>query len=65
VCDTFKPFCEQKLGSSHHLSEGEDEFYDAEILDEMTTSRGEIRIRTISFKEVIKTNYIYSTQSKH
>ncbi|XP_010454873.1 PREDICTED: probable boron transporter 6 isoform X1 [Camelina sativa] len=45
-------FAYRKLGSSHHLSEGEDEFHDAEILDEMTTSRGEIRIRTISFKEV-------------
>ncbi|CAA7023209.1 unnamed protein product [Microthlaspi erraticum] len=47
-------FAYRKLGSSRHLSEGddEDEFYDAEILEEMTTSRGEIRIRTISFKEV-------------
>ncbi|CAN6877291.1 unnamed protein product [Brassica oleracea var. botrytis] len=46
-------FAYRKLGSSRHLSEGEEEdvFHDAEILDEMTTSRGEIRIRTISFKE--------------
>ncbi|CAN8252272.1 unnamed protein product [Cochlearia groenlandica] len=45
-------FAYRKLGSSRHLSEGEDEFHDAEILDEMTTSRGEIRIRTLSLKEV-------------
>ena len=46
-------FAYRKLGSSRHLSEGEkeDEFHDSEILDEMTTSRGEIRIRTISFRE--------------
>lgn len=60
----FKYYCEQKLGSSRHLSEGEEEdgFHDAEILDEMTTSRGEIRIRTISFKEVIiKIFHVYSS----
>lgn len=57
-------YCEQKLGSSRHLSEGEEEdvFHDAEILDEMTTSRGEIRIRTISFKEVVmKSFHVYSS----
>ncbi|XWS73081.1 hypothetical protein CRYUN_Cryun02cG0095100 [Craigia yunnanensis] len=33
-------------------SEGtEDDFYDAEILDEMTTNRGELKLRTVSFKE--------------
>lgn len=29
----------------------EDEFYDAEILDEITTSRGELKHRTLSVKE--------------
>lgn len=28
-----------------------DDFYDAEILDEMTTHRGELKLRTSSFKE--------------
>ncbi|XVF34406.1 hypothetical protein REPUB_Repub18cG0056300 [Reevesia pubescens] len=33
-------------------SEGtEDYFYDAEILDEITTNRGELRLRTVSLKE--------------
>ncbi|XP_022751652.1 probable boron transporter 6 [Durio zibethinus] len=31
--------------------ETEDDFYDAEILDEMTTNRGELRLRTVSTKE--------------
>ncbi|XVF88160.1 hypothetical protein PTKIN_Ptkin19aG0028000 [Pterospermum kingtungense] len=29
----------------------EDDFYDAEILDEMTTNRGELKLRTVSVKE--------------
>ncbi|KAJ6354616.1 hypothetical protein OIU77_005255 [Salix suchowensis] len=29
--------------------ESEDDFYDAEILDEMTTNRGELKLRTLSF----------------
>ncbi|XP_050230952.1 probable boron transporter 7 [Mercurialis annua] len=28
-----------------------DDFFDAEILDEMTTNRGELKLRTLSFKE--------------
>lgn len=41
---------EREPPDSH--SEGtEDDFYDAEILDEMTTNRGELRLRTVSFKE--------------
>ncbi|KAK3438200.1 hypothetical protein EUGRSUZ_C02816 [Eucalyptus grandis] len=31
--------------------ESEEDFNDAEILDEMTTSRGELKLRTVSFKE--------------
>lgn len=31
--------------------DSEEDFYDAEILDEMTTSRGELKLRTVSFKE--------------
>ncbi|XVE71644.1 hypothetical protein DITRI_Ditri10aG0167700 [Diplodiscus trichospermus] len=31
--------------------ENEVDFYDAEILDEMTTNRGELKLRTVSFKE--------------
>ena len=30
---------------------GADDFYDAEILDEMTTNRGELKLRTSSLKE--------------
>ncbi|OWM86679.1 hypothetical protein CDL15_Pgr015715 [Punica granatum] len=31
--------------------ESEEDFYDAEMLDEMTTRRGELKLRTVSFKE--------------
>lgn len=31
--------------------EGEVEMCDAEILDELTTSRGELKVRTVSFSE--------------
>ncbi|KAI4376918.1 hypothetical protein MLD38_014623 [Melastoma candidum] len=31
--------------------DGDEEFYDAEVLDEMTTNRGEVKLRTVSFKE--------------
>ena len=31
--------------------ESNEEYYDAEILDEMTTHRGELKLRTVSFKE--------------
>ncbi|KAK9273141.1 hypothetical protein L1049_017948 [Liquidambar formosana] len=31
--------------------ESEEDFYDAEILDEMTTHRGELKLRTVSFNE--------------
>ncbi|XP_038696811.1 boron transporter 4-like [Tripterygium wilfordii] len=33
------------------IEASEDEFYDAEILDEMTTHRGELKLRTLSFNE--------------
>lgn len=33
------------------VENSEDEFYDAEILDEITTSRGELKHRTLSVKE--------------
>ncbi|KAJ6330047.1 hypothetical protein OIU76_008806 [Salix suchowensis] len=33
------------------LMRGADDFYDAEILDEMTTNRGELKLRTSSLKE--------------
>ncbi|KAK1549831.1 hypothetical protein Q3G72_008642 [Acer saccharum] len=36
---------------SHDGQDNGDEFYDAEILDEMTTSRGELKLRTVSFNE--------------
>ncbi|XP_012076625.1 boron transporter 4 isoform X1 [Jatropha curcas] len=50
---------EEFAGQSHLLRENdmenevtsEDDFYDAEILDEMTTHRGELKLRTSSFKE--------------
>lgn len=29
----------------------DEDFYDAEVLDEMTTRRGELKLRTVSFKE--------------
>lgn len=31
--------------------ENNEEYYDAEILDEMTTHRGELKLRTVSFNE--------------
>jgi hypothetical protein len=31
--------------------EGKVEMCDAEILDELTTSRGELKVRTVSFRE--------------
>ncbi|XP_052491306.1 probable boron transporter 7 isoform X2 [Gossypium raimondii] len=39
-------------GESSNGAEGtDDDFHDAEILDEMTTSRGELKLRTKSYKE--------------
>lgn len=43
-------FTERALPDSGS-EEGEANFYDAEILDEMTTSRGEMKLRTVSFNE--------------
>ena len=31
--------------------ESNEEYYDAEILDEMTTHRGELKLRTVSYNE--------------
>lgn len=46
-----------------------EDFYDAEILDEITTNRGEFKLRTVSFNEerflqVSALNPIYAS-SKH
>lgn len=43
-------------GEPHNLplssvENSEDEFYDAEILDDITTSRGELKHRTLSARE--------------
>ncbi|KAF5748209.1 Boron transporter 4 [Tripterygium wilfordii] len=44
--------CEQEKEPSAALIEAsEDEFYNAEILDEMTTNRGELKHRTLSINE--------------
>ena len=43
---------EQELEGGGGESQGtEEDFYDAEILDEMTTNRGELKFRTVSFRE--------------
>lgn len=53
----FLLFGEQgELREAHNIpisvvENSEDEFYDAEILDEITTSRGELKHRTVSVKE--------------
>lgn len=50
-------FCDQgEIREAHNLPMSsveisEDEFYDAEILDEITTSRGELKHRTLTVKE--------------
>uniref|UniRef100_A0A6N2MU81 Bicarbonate transporter-like transmembrane domain-containing protein n=1 Tax=Salix viminalis TaxID=40686 RepID=A0A6N2MU81_SALVM len=51
------PFFERE---AHALGneEGEVEMCDAEILDELTTSRGELKVRTVSFNEE-KTTQVY------
>ncbi|KAK3212502.1 hypothetical protein Dsin_017208 [Dipteronia sinensis] len=42
---------QEKDFPNHDGQDNGDEFYDAEILDEMTTSRGELKLRTVSFNE--------------
>lgn len=44
-------FKQEREPPDSHSEGTEDDFYDAEILDEMTTNRGELRLRTVSFKE--------------
>lgn len=42
--------CEQEIGGGAG-SPATDDFFDAEVLDEMTTNRGELKFRTVSFNE--------------
>lgn len=37
--------------SGSEAGESSEEFYDPEILDKMTTNRGEVKLRTVSFSE--------------
>lgn len=37
--------------SGSEAGESSEEFYDSEILDKMTTNRGEVKLRTVSFNE--------------
>ncbi|XP_019087302.1 PREDICTED: probable boron transporter 7 [Camelina sativa] len=46
------------------VENSEDEFYDAEILDEITTSRGELKHRTLSVKED-RSQMVYPENSGH
>ncbi|KAL1210334.1 putative boron transporter 7 [Cardamine amara subsp. amara] len=46
------------------VENSEDEFYDAEILDEITTSRGELKHRTVSVKED-RSQMVYPENSGH
>lgn len=39
----------QERAPPEDSEESEDDFYDAEILDELTTNRGELKLRTLSF----------------
>ncbi|KAL4386999.1 hypothetical protein GQ457_09G024870 [Hibiscus cannabinus] len=41
----------ERVSFDSHSEVTEDNFCDAEILDEMTTHRGELKLRTVSFKE--------------
>ncbi|GMI80249.1 hypothetical protein like AT4G32510 [Hibiscus trionum] len=41
----------ERVSFNSHSEGTEDNFCDAEILDEMTTRRGELKLRTVSFKE--------------
>lgn len=44
--------CDQEMEAPEDgREESDDEFYDAEILDELTTHRGELKLRTVGFKE--------------
>ena len=44
--------CKQKREPADSGSdESTEDFYDAEILDEITTNRGEFKLRTVSFNE--------------
>lgn len=38
--------------SGSEAGESSEEFYDSEILDKMTTNRGEVKLRTVSFNEL-------------
>ncbi|KAK9065629.1 hypothetical protein SSX86_015030 [Deinandra increscens subsp. villosa] len=50
----------QEMGSAQGGSnEGDVSIYDDEILDELTTNRGEIKVRNLSFKEDRRTQQIY------
>ena len=42
----FGVLCEQEKPPEAGGDEGSDAFFDAELLDEMTTSRGELKLRT-------------------
>uniref|UniRef100_A0A7N2KUK8 Bicarbonate transporter-like transmembrane domain-containing protein n=1 Tax=Quercus lobata TaxID=97700 RepID=A0A7N2KUK8_QUELO len=42
--------------SGSEAGESSEEFYDSEILDKITTNRGEVKLRTVSFSELSVTN---------
>lgn len=51
----------QEMDSSHGGSnEGDVSICDAEILDELTTSRGELKLRNLSFKEDRRTQVTHT-----
>ncbi|KAK1434076.1 hypothetical protein QVD17_10994 [Tagetes erecta] len=50
----------QEVDSTHSASnDGDVSICDAEILDELTTSRGELKLRNLSFKEDRRTQQVY------
>ncbi|KAH0935988.1 LOW QUALITY PROTEIN: hypothetical protein HID58_013105, partial [Brassica napus] len=60
---------EEMAGAPHNIPLSsveiiEDEFYDAEILDEITTSRGELKHRTLSVREG-RSQMVYPENSGH
>ncbi|KAL0739331.1 hypothetical protein Bca4012_015541 [Brassica carinata] len=60
---------EEMAGAPHNIplssvEISEDEFYDAEILDEITTSRGELKHRTLSVREG-RSQMVYPENSGH
>lgn len=60
----YDMFSQEKEKSHPGTEEGKVEFSDAEMLDELTTSRGELKVRNVSFNEdrqsQVKIKFVFS-----